>query len=283
MNAHIGQRIDRRYSELTQQEQRVADVILDHFDDLAIYNGAELARLANVSKATVTRLFRRLGFSSAREVKEHVRSLRAQGVPLPNSAGANDAPHGFVEHLAREHHNLQRATQSLAEGRYDEVIAYCAGARRIRIIGFRNSYPVALHLRQQLLHCRQEVSLIPQAGQSLGEELAGLEADDLVVVVGFRRRPQVFERLIEFLEQQPVPWVLIGDGTARRYAHQANVWLEVSVDSVSAFDSYAAAMSLVSLLANGLLHHQMQAGRMRIADIGDLYSALDELEESRQL
>ena len=46
---NIGQRIDRSYGELTPQEQRVADFILDHLSDLAVYNASELARLSGVA------------------------------------------------------------------------------------------------------------------------------------------------------------------------------------------------------------------------------------------
>ncbi|MDU7806322.1 MAG: MurR/RpiR family transcriptional regulator, partial [Serratia marcescens] len=39
------ERLRRDYPQLTPQEQRVADFIFDHYDDLIGYNSAELARL----------------------------------------------------------------------------------------------------------------------------------------------------------------------------------------------------------------------------------------------
>ncbi|MCA1772395.1 MAG: LacI family DNA-binding transcriptional regulator, partial [Halomonas sp.] len=64
MTPHIGQRITAQFDTLSAQEQRVASFILDHFDDLAVYSAADLARLTGVSKSTVSRLFKRLGFES---------------------------------------------------------------------------------------------------------------------------------------------------------------------------------------------------------------------------
>ena len=43
------ERLRRDYPQLTPQEQRVADFIFDHYDDLIGYNSAELARLSGVS------------------------------------------------------------------------------------------------------------------------------------------------------------------------------------------------------------------------------------------
>ncbi len=56
----IDERLRGHYTQLTPQEQRVADFIFAHFDDLISYNSAELARLSGVSKATVSRLFNAL-------------------------------------------------------------------------------------------------------------------------------------------------------------------------------------------------------------------------------
>jgi DNA-binding MurR/RpiR family transcriptional regulator len=62
----IDERLRDHYPALTPQEQRVADFIFASIDDLMSYNSAELARLSGVSKATVSRLFKRLGYPSYR-------------------------------------------------------------------------------------------------------------------------------------------------------------------------------------------------------------------------
>ncbi|STV74912.1 rpiR-family transcriptional regulatory protein [Klebsiella michiganensis] len=77
---------------------------------------------------------------------------------------------------------------------FAEAIQALVSARRIVIIGMRNAYPAALHLRQQLLQARGQVLVLPQPGQSLSEELVDLTADDLVVVMAFRRRPRIIRR-----------------------------------------------------------------------------------------
>ncbi|SDF41304.1 transcriptional regulator, RpiR family, partial [Blastococcus fimeti] len=59
----IDQRIARSHPTLSAQERRAAETLLEHLDDLATYRAAELAALAGVSKATMSRLFRSLGFA----------------------------------------------------------------------------------------------------------------------------------------------------------------------------------------------------------------------------
>ncbi|PMR73405.1 MurR/RpiR family transcriptional regulator [Billgrantia endophytica] len=277
MSPHIGQRISARYGELSAQEQRVASFILDHFDDLAVYSAADLARLTGVSKSTVSRLFRRLGFESFQAVKRHARQLRSLGMPLVTDTEAVGASERFKRHFEREQENLRRLLASVEPGAFEAILQALDRARRVVLVGFRNSYPLALHFRQQLVQARDHVSLAPQPNQSLAEELAGLEKEDLVVLFGFRRRHRMFDALVEELAAMPCRLLLIGDATAASHAGQADWWLECPLDSISAFDSYASAMSLINLLVNGLLHQRLGQGRARIDAISELYQELDEL------
>jgi len=264
----LAQRIESGYADLSPQEQRAADFMRDHLADLAVYNATEVARLSGVSKATVSRLYRRLGFDGAEQVRDHVRALRASGTPL-----AGDAPTSFASHLDSEIVNLRTLLDGLDLA---PAAALIAGAGRVLVIGFRSSYPMALHLRQQLAQARPGVELAPLPGQSVGEELATLSGDDVVVLVGFRRRAEMFGRVVDLVGASAARSVLLSDG--RGYADRVDVLIECPVDSVTAFDSYAAVASVIGLLAAAVLGDSLAAGRSRIAAIGNAYAELGELE-----
>ncbi|WP_291046997.1 MurR/RpiR family transcriptional regulator, partial [Herbiconiux sp.] len=184
---NIGQRIDRSYGELSPQEQRAADFILDHLSDLAVYSGTELAQRSGVSKATVSRLFRRLGFENAQEVREHARSLRSSGAPVGGATPGASAD--LSAHLVREVENLRRCLDALGPERLEQVTSLLVRSRTVSVVGLRNGYALALHLREQLTQGRDDVLLVPQPGQTIAEEFAERDARDVAVVFGFRRRP----------------------------------------------------------------------------------------------
>lgn len=280
MTPHIGQRITAQFDELSTQEQRVASFILDHFDDLAVYSAADLARLTGVSKSTVSRLFKRLGFESYRTVKDHARQLRNLGVPLVIDANAmlEEAGAPFQRHLQREQDNLQRCLNGIATDQFAALVECLNGARHVVVIGFRNSYPLAMHFRQQLIQARTQVRVVPHPNQSLAEEIVDLTEQDVVVLFGFRRRPAAFASLIEALERSPAKVALLADPTAVNFASQVTWFFETPLESLSAFDSYATANSLICLIANGVLHRRLAEGRERISAISDIYAELSELE-----
>ena len=266
--ATLLERIEAQWATLAPQERRAADFMRAHLDDLAVYNATEVAALSGVSKATVSRLYRRLGFDSAEALRDHVRTLR--GAPR-----VSEHPADLDSHLERELANLRAALTGLDLA---PAAALIAEARRVLVIGFRTSYPMALHLRQQLSQARDAVAVAPQPGQSIGEEIASLDERDVVVLVGFPRRPREFGALVSLLAASPVRVVLLTDATGRRYTGRVDETVEVAVGSISAFDSYAAVASVIALLSSAVLAADPARGRSRLATIGTAYESLRELE-----
>ena len=257
----------------------MADFIVDHFDDLISYNSAELAQLSGVSKATVSRLFKRLGYEKYRDMRDELRTLRQSGMPLTDHREAVQGNTLLARHYKQEMANLTQWVNALDARQFAEAINALVKARRVVIIGMRNSWPLALHLRQQLLQARGQVVVLPQPGQSLSEELVDISAEDIVVVMAFRRRPRIIRPLMQQLQQRGVTQLLICEPQAHSLFPLACWRLCAPLDSVSAFDSYASANSLINLLANALLHEILDSGRPRIHDIATLYQQLDELEQ----
>ncbi|WP_341854504.1 MurR/RpiR family transcriptional regulator [Brachybacterium sp. GPGPB12] len=165
----IDARIDAKYAELTPQERRICDFLLEHLGDLAVFSAADISRETGVSKATVSRLFRKLDFADFREVKEHTRAMRRAGTPLaaPTRTGVPGLRPSLEAHVRAERENHDRPLTVLSGGALEEATALLTGARRILVVGLRNSYPVALHLHQRLIQARDEVRLAPQPGQAV--------------------------------------------------------------------------------------------------------------------
>lgn len=266
----IDERIGLHHDRLSPQERRAAATLLEHLDDLATYRAAELAVLAGVSKATMSRLFRRLGYADFDEVRADLRSLRTSGVP-----GRVDGVPDLEDHVAAESEAIGRA---VAQPGVAEAVALLTAARRVLVVGWRNSHPVALHLRQQLAHARPDVRLAPLPGQVMGEELADLGEGDVVVAVGLRRRPGGFGAFLRTAADTRAAVILVADPSASGHAAVARLWLECPTPALLAYDSHAAAMSLVGVLADGTLTATGRAGRDRVSRITRLYAELAEVE-----
>lgn len=264
-------RVEQVYADLGPVERRVADFVLDHLAELPGYSGVELALASQTSKATVSRFFRRLGFESFAQARA---DARTRGLPV-GELPAGDDP--VAVHLAHEVRNLDRVGATLAAAVVADVAQLLADAGRVLVVGWRNSYPVALHLREQLLQARPGVALAPQPGQTVAEEVADLGPHDALVVVAFRRRPPAVATLLSAgLE---VPTVLVTDPSARTAAPGLRHRVVVPVDGPGAFDSYSAAMAVTAVLAEAVLARRGRAGRDRVAQVAGTHARLAELED----
>jgi DNA-binding MurR/RpiR family transcriptional regulator len=267
----LADRIDGAWQALSPQEQRVADFLRSRPEESALYNSSELARRTGVSKATVSRLFRRLGFADSQEARDLLRAQRSAGVPV--LLGQQDDP--LSASVARDVQHLQRLAAGIDRAALRDAAAAVAAAPRVVVAGFRSGFPIAMLLRQALVQARPDVRLVPEHGQTLGEELVGLGAEDVVVVVGVRRRPAVLARLLEALDTAAPRTVLIADPSL---SPARSSWrFDVAIESPSPFDSYAAAAALVSVLAGEVLEALGDAGAARVSAIGDAYETLGEL------
>ncbi|GAA0316202.1 SIS domain-containing protein [Kineococcus aurantiacus] len=277
----LRQRIDAAWPGLTPAERQVAQFAAEHADDLAGFSGAEVAELAGASKATVSRFFRRLGYASYAQARAQARTdaraLRARGVPTGGLPAGGTGP--VDVHVAHDVDNLTRTAAHLAAEDLPAVVDLLAGARRVLVLGWRNSHPVALHLREQLLQARADVSVGPAPGQTVAEELTGLDGRDALVVVAFRRRTPDAAAVLRVAADLGVPCLLLTDPAAGPPPVPVAHRLVVPVEGPGAFDSYAAVMTTVAVLAEGVLARRGRAGRDRVRDVARAHRTLGELEE----
>jgi DNA-binding MurR/RpiR family transcriptional regulator len=264
-------RIREHYETLPPAERRLGDLLLDFPGDIATYSATELARMAGTSKAAATRLFRRLGYSDFNAVRRQVRAARRWGSPvyLTGTDTLRSRSRTIAEHLERESANLSRTLESLRPDTVRTAVRALARAPRIFVAGFRNSHVLANYLYRQLTLMRPGVRLVPSAGQTLGEDLVDLAQGDVVVVVALRRRVTAVQKLVEASRAR---------GAHVRCTRLADWTLTCEVRSISPFDSYAAAISVLNLLCAVLFQRELKNGYQRLREIETWHDALEELE-----
>lgn len=267
---NILSRITDHYPDLSPTARLVANYLQQHPMALVTMSMSELASVTNSSKATVSRLFRQLGYDSHQEARQAFINMRSSGLPLPPLAQDNP------DHIATELTNVQKSLEAISEQQWATIAENVVNARRIFVLGYRNSYPVALHCRQQLSQIRDDVNIMPQPGQSLGEELQQVTDKDLVILVGFRRRPKMFEQLIDALSDKNT--LLITDPSGQIYNQKVTEILLCQLGLEFAFDSYAAPMSLVSVLCNKVFQQLGEKASQRASEISNRYHQLQEIE-----
>lgn len=264
------QRIERLYAELSPNGRKLADHLLHNSQDIINCTVAELAFKTQTSKATVSRFFRQLGYDSHFDVKREMNELRAAGYPI-NMQDVSSS-NGYKAEINR----LKQTFDNIDNQQLLQFVDDIVHAKRITLIGFRNSYPLALHFRQQLLQIKNQVRVLPYPGQSLSEDLEDMDAEELFIIMGFRRRPRFFSSLLQQTSKNKV--ALFADPSGQIYKGSSDYLFICQLGQEQALDSYAAPMSLIAVICNKVLSKLSDQGQKRIARISERFKLLDELE-----
>lgn len=262
---------------LQRSEQRLAETILNFPGNLAGYTATELARIANVSNATVTRFVRKIGYASFEEARQAVRAEQIAGTALFRVADEGATASGqLARHTAQAQVNIEQTLMPLDEGQIDALVTAMLSARRLWLIGFRAGQPFARYLGWQVLQVRADVVVLPRDGETLAESLAAIAPGDCVILFALRRPPRLLEGLGAALGRSGAAIAVIGD-IAGLSALPARWHLSCATSGTGALFNHAGVMALCGMLASGMIERAGLAGRQRLSVIEDLHDSLDEL------
>jgi len=268
------------YDGLPDSERRIADLILEFPGEIAAYSATELAELSGGSKAAVTRLIQRLGFANFDEARRAARHAKAWGSPLylmSSKPAAGDFGTRVQQHLEQDLRNISVTLESLRPDTFGDIVDTICSSRRVFLAGFRNSYYLAGYMRQQIIQVRGDVHVLPSAGETIAEEIADLGEDDLLIVIGLRRRVAAVRRIMEAARGLGANILYITDWTAEP-APEANWTIPCAVRGTDLFDRYSSAMSLLHFICVAVVERLRTKGRGRLQHIETLHDALREFD-----
>jgi DNA-binding MurR/RpiR family transcriptional regulator len=277
----IESRIAECYDELSEIDQRLADVILSAPGQLAMQTATELAASAQVSKATATRFFQKLGYASYDDARAIARAAQVGGSPLYLQARGRRSTRlddVIQAHLEHEIANLANTYRSLDTGVLSEVVDNLARARRVVIIGYRHSHTVAMMIRRELIQVRANVLVLPAPGDTLAEYLGDITTEDVVINIGFRRRVPAVGLVAAALAEARVPMLYLSDVIAGKPARLARWVIRCHTDGLMLFDSVVGVSALVNLICSLVAERLLESGNSHLQRVEIMHQILRELD-----
>jgi RpiR family carbohydrate utilization transcriptional regulator len=146
-------RLQGAYSGLRAAEQRVADFILKHPDELIYLTVTELAERTNTSESTVVRLCQKIGYKGYQEFK----IVLARDLVEPTTAiyaaiePDDDLATVKTKVFQANAQALRDTIEVLDDGELERAVGALAAARRVDIYGVGGSGPLALDAYHKFL------------------------------------------------------------------------------------------------------------------------------------
>jgi DNA-binding MurR/RpiR family transcriptional regulator len=270
-------RVRQALPALHPAERRLGDFVCDFPGELASYSGSELAELAHVSKATVSRFVKRLGYESYEAARRHARAEKLTGSRLfLGTVTKTGAASNVASHVAQSIANLEATFIAISDVQVEAVAKAMLKARKVWVLGFRSSHPFATYLQWQLTQVIENIVAIPGGGQTLGEHLVSLDKRDLVIVFGMRRRIARMDLILEQIRRQGARLLYITDEGVP-FQEGATWHFRCHSQAPGPLFNHTAVAAVCYLLATRAIEMAGAGARSRLRAIEALNDDLEEL------
>jgi len=271
-------RVRQRLPDLHPAERRLAEQMLEFPGDMASYSASELAELAGVSNATVTRFVQSLGYRNFSEARRLAREEARTGSRLfLGHVEADGEPQDWLSaFIFQSRSNLDTTFAEITAEQIDEVTDAILGARRTFVIGFRSNRAFANYLQWQLTQAIEHVSALPGGGETMGEHLVNVTERDVVVVFGLRRRPRQLRAILDAVERAGARVLYITDEAAR-YRPTATWHFRCDTRTPGTLFDHVAVTALSYVLVSRVIRLAGARGRAKLRAIEALNDQFSEL------
>lgn len=267
-------RISASYGDLSGKLKQAADYLLDHQIDVATRSLRSVAEQSDIAPASFSRLARALGYADFGALRGDIRTSlgrrvngptpRARQLSTLQAQDQDDFPQSFAQACID---NIHALASSFDTAPLEETVQKLHGARSVMVFGALSSTGVAEHLTYMASLLFDNWSLAGRMGASLGAELAGLDDQDVLVIVTqqpFSPRPV---RAAELARESGVHVVVITDSPTCPALKFASAGFITPAKTPHFFSSYTASLFFVETLMGLLARIGGDAARDRIAEV----------------
>jgi DNA-binding MurR/RpiR family transcriptional regulator len=271
-----------KVNSLNGAQRRLGNYLQNDSSALLVSNVNELAEAVGVSKATVVRFAKTLGYAGFPELKRDVqkemrRKLRAADRMKETFAELGDDESIFAKLIKRDIQLLQETLQAASFSDFQKAVELILRARKVYLIGLNASMALACILQFRLVRVKKDAHWIfLTGGTSLLEQLSFMEKDDCLVAVDFLQIPREVQTALHYARKLRAPVLGITDFPTSPIAKAATVCLYAKRGLHSSVNSLTPAFSLVNALA-------IAVGWAKKADSIKALADLDALLEERGL
>jgi DNA-binding MurR/RpiR family transcriptional regulator len=270
-------RIRASFPDLHRAERKLGAFLLDFPGDLASYDAQELARLSGVSKATVSRFVRRIGFESYESARRAAREERQNG-SRHFLAHAENVPQEsqLAISMQEEVQNIAWTFEHIDAADLDVLADAIVNTRKVWLAGYRISRSFAEYVYWQLVKVVPDATIIPQAGESLGEHFAAMQPNDLVIWIALRRRMANTDHALDELQKLGAQVALITD-EGSQLDNRVQWHFRCRIETSSPQFNHASVTSLCHQIVTRATLRAGLAARTRLRRIDEINERLKEV------
>ncbi|MDQ3443449.1 MAG: MurR/RpiR family transcriptional regulator [Chloroflexota bacterium] len=281
--SEVDRAIDAHYDDLSAGQRRAIDRLLADTRYGAVVSAPQLADAIGVSESTITRAAQTLGFTGFPDLQRHLRArfvapVQDRLAPLEAEAAETEslARHVMLDDAAR----IREMAEDLAPEDIEAVVQALVGAGRVLVFGERGSHGLALMLVMGLRLVLSDARLLTQHAGDVPDQLLGLESDDVVVAVSFRRVDRMTVNVLRQARSVGATAIALTDHRSSPAARAADLTLIARTGILRLMPSFAPGASLVNAILEEVAVRTQPGVAARLRDAEDLWTKFGSYAET---
>ena len=265
-----------KVNSLNGAQKRLGHYLQTDSSALLLSNVSDLARAVGVSKATVVRFAKSLGYKGFPEFKRDIqhemrRKLRAANRMEETFAELGNDENIFAKLIKRDIQLLEETLQAASFPDFHKAVEIILRARKVFLVGLNASMALAYLLHFRLVRVKKETHWIfLTGGTSLLEQLAFMDGTDVLIAIDFLQVPREVQTALQHAKKVGAPILGITDFPTSPIARAADVCLYAKRGLHTTVNSLTPAFSLVNALAIAVVWTKKADSIKALTDLDEL-------------
>ncbi|MEM5003012.1 MurR/RpiR family transcriptional regulator [Priestia megaterium] len=249
---NIYKHIAEQIPNMSKSNLRIAKYILENPNTVPFLTGDKLAKITEVSPATVVRFATFLGCSGYPELQQYMQSSAQQQLTTTERLKIskevyNDQDQSVYDIFLDDISNIRSTLDKLDIEVFKSAVESLVKAKRVYIVANRSATALGVFLQYYLQFLLEQVELIHSI-ENVSERIYDLNEDDVVIGISFARYTKSTLKVLSYAKEKEATTVAITDNLLSPLIPYADIPLTASSQMPTFIDSFVAPLSLINAL-----------------------------------
>ena len=249
--------IREHFTTMSKSQKKVANYVLEHPNDIALYSAAEFGSKIGISESTVIRFSNSLGFSGYTELQKIVREQFFKESSLTSYQQSKmDIPKDISFHkqvMEKDRESILVTMNQIDENAYHTAIQNLSKATSVYVLGLRSSYSAANWLSFSLGLVKENVHFMRPETEDIIRTISQMDEHSVVIIISFHRYLKETIQIAELIRNQKSYIIGISDSILAPIHAYSDVLFPIYTANKTTLDAVSPLFSLMNAIVAGLI------------------------------
>lgn len=276
MKSNLTSLIASQMSGFSKGQKRIAQYILEHYDEAAFMTAFRLGETVGVSESTVVRFAAELGFDGYPELQKAIQELvrsKLNSIQRIEVTRARMADDEVLDHiLSYDMANIRQTLDELPRDTFYNAVDAIIHARKVYIFGAGSCRSLANFTAYYLKMLLSDIHLVYTSSEmEILEEMFSINENDVFIGLSFPRYSSKAVKTLHFANSRNAKIVAITDSQLSPIAPYADYLLLAHSDMATIVDSLVAPLSIINALIVAVAVKTLDQNREKLNELENLW------------